>query len=271
MHKSPYDDRDFLYDQVCIAHPPLPKTFSLKEEMFPVRNQGKQGSCVAQALASIQEYNNQKDILLKGYLSPQFIYDCRPKDISGMTARGAMKFLSKNGVCTEKTYPYKSNMGDYTPPGLKGFSDKIKEEAYVYRIKNYAQCTTVYDAQNALYLNGPLLITVPVYGRPRAIDKDKHKVYAVETDMWRKKNGYEKIGGHAMTIVGWDLNGFVLRNSWGDKWGYRGHCNFSFDDWGRQYDVWSPVDHINSEFKPKKDEECFLSEIKKCLDRKRWR
>jgi len=269
MQKSPYDNRDFLYDQVCASYPPLPEKFSLKDKMFPVRNQGPQGSCVAQTLAAIQEHNNQQDILLKGYLSPQFIYDCRPKDKRGMNCRNAMKFLHKHGVCLESSHPYRDNSEDIKPKGLKSFSVSAKNEAYVHRISNYASVSTVYDLKNAIYSDGPCLISVPVYGKfTSSYGKKPH--YRIDTDMWQKKNGYVKIGGHAMTVVGWDLDGFIIRNSWGDKWGHRGHCNFPFGAWGRHYEAWAAVDHVNSKFKTPAKKDSLFSKVKRCMDSKRW-
>ena len=270
MQKSPHDERDFLYDQVCSSHPPLPKTFSLKEDMFPVRNQGPQGSCVAQTLAAIQEYNNQKDPLLKGYLSPQFIYDCRPCDMRGMNCRNAMKFLHQHGVCLESTYPYRSNTKDIKPKGLRGFDDVTKQEAYTYRIANYAQVLTVYDLKNAIYNDGPCLISVPVYGKVVSRSASGKPNYRVDTDMWQKKNGHVKIGAHAMTVIGWDLNGFIIRNSWGDKWGRRGHCTFPFTAWGRHYEAWAAVDHMNEDFDQPKKKAGIFDKVRKCLDKKRW-
>tara|TARA_R110001599_G_scaffold174976_1_gene366959 strand:- start:5397 stop:6239 length:843 start_codon:yes stop_codon:yes gene_type:complete len=269
MQKSPHDERDFLYDQICAEHPPLPKTFSLRENMFPVRQQGQQGSCVAQTLAAIQEYNNQGDILLKGHLSPQFIYDCRPRNIRGMNCRSAMKFLHQHGVPLEKTHPYRNNTTDIKPKGLVNFQRFIKDEAYVYRTENYAQVLTVYDLKNAIYNDGPCLISVPVYGKI-VLSSSKKPKYRTDVDMWQKKNGYQKVGGHAMTVVGWDLNGFIIRNSWGPSWGNRGHCNFPFNAWGRQYEVWSAVDHINSSFVKPNLKDSIADKVKKCLDSKRW-
>ena len=127
---------------------------------------------------------------------------------------------------------------------------------------------TVYDLKNAIYLHGPCLISVPVYGKIVSLNGNGKPSYRVDNDMWKKKDGYVKIGGHAMTVIGWDLHGFIIRNSWGDKWGRRGHCTFPFDAWGRQYEVWSAVDHVEG-MPEKKDG--ILDKIKKCMDKTRWR
>ncbi|HEB53572.1 MAG TPA: hypothetical protein ENI87_10005, partial [bacterium] len=36
-------------------------------------------------------------------------------------------------------------------------------------------------------------------------------------------------GGHAVTIVGYDEHGFLVKNSWGTQWGDRGYCTVLFD------------------------------------------
>ena len=38
------------------------------------------------------------------------------------------------------------------------------------------------------------------------------------------KNTEVLIGGHAMMLVGYDKSNFIVRNSWGDKWGDGGYC-----------------------------------------------
>lgn len=40
------------------------------------------------------------------------------------------------------------------------------------------------------------------------------------------KEGY---GGHAVTIVGYDTHGFIIKNSWGTNWGDAGYARIAFD------------------------------------------
>tara|TARA_B100000519_G_scaffold108549_1_gene94048 strand:+ start:3489 stop:4322 length:834 start_codon:yes stop_codon:yes gene_type:complete len=266
---SPYDERDLLFDQAVATRPPLPESFSLREDMFGIRNQGPQGSCVAQSLAAMQERNNLKHLLDKGYLSPQFIYDCRPKNRSGrgMNVRNALKFLRVHGAPLEKSYPYRQ--GKDTPPiGLKKMASELKKEAEFYRIQGFAKCTTVQDTKRAIYLNGPCVIVVPVYAKPwTGSSTVEHQKYIIPSRMWIKEQGYKKMGGHAMAVVGWDLHGFQIRNSWGYNWGSRGHCTFPYGDWGRQYEVWSAIDH-EPDVCAKPD--TVIQKIKKCMDKSRW-
>jgi C1A family cysteine protease len=45
-----------------------------------------------------------------------------------------------------------------------------------------------------------------------------------------------------MAIVGWDTEGFIIRNSWGDDWNDDGHTIFPYTDWGLQWEVWTAID-----------------------------
>lgn len=40
---------------------------------------------------------------------------------------------------------------------------------------------------------------------------------------------YNPYGGHVVTIVGYDLEGFIIKNSWGKDWRYGGYERISYD------------------------------------------
>ena len=46
-------------------------------------------------------------------------------------------------------------------------------------------------------------------------------------------------GGHAFALVGFNRRGFVLQNSWGEKWGVGSFAVISYRDWlAHAMDVW---------------------------------
>ena len=47
---------------------------------------------------------------------------------------------------------------------------------------------------------------------------------------------------HAMTIVGYNNEGFIIRNSWGEDWGNKGYTIYKYDDWSSHWEIWSTVD-----------------------------
>ncbi len=51
-----------------------------------------------------------------------------------------------------------------------------------------------------------------------------------------------KIGGHAFAITGYTGDGFIIQNSWGEKWGYFGFAVLTYKDWVENgSDAWVAV------------------------------
>lgn len=206
-----------------------PAELDLRGELLPVRDQGSQGSCVAECCACMKEWQERKDIELHTYMSPQFVYDLRstyPKE--GMYIDNAMHILKNYGDCYEQTYPY----------GKPLKREEIPQEAYAiaknYKISDYARVTTIDGLKTALYKNGPCIVMVPVYN--------------YKGRMWKPKQGDKSIGNHALTICGYTKDGFIIRNSWGDDWNRGassfggGYTIFPYEDWGLQVEIWTCID-----------------------------
>ena len=61
--------------------------------------------------------------------------------------------------------------------------------------------------------------------------------------MWDSKEGDGNgHGGHAMVVVGYDEEGFIIRNSFGEKWGKKGYCWYPYADWGAHWEIWTTID-----------------------------
>ena len=202
----------------------FPKTLDLRGNLPPIRNQGDQGSCAAQSAACMKEFQERLDNNIEEHFSPQFVYDNRYNQNSeGMTCRDVMDILSKKGCPLEKDYPYNyiSNPADIDPI--------IFEEAKKFKIKSYARVHSIKDLKKSLANNGPCLIAFPVYNYGEMIWRPKYKTQAMR-------------GGHAMTVVGYDKDSFIIRNSWGIEWGDEGYTYYPYTDWGMHFDCWTTVD-----------------------------
>lgn len=90
-------------------------------------------------------------------------------------------------------------------------------------IDQYAMVRGAELIKMAILINGPVLIGLPVRDSSR-------------TDFW---NGYKDEGGHAVALVGYDKDGFVLRNSWGTSYGVSGYTTFPFEDTGKILEAWT--------------------------------
>jgi hypothetical protein len=219
VRRSPKDSRDWkaraIYYKVI-----LPEVVDYRDKMQPIRDQGNQGSCAAMSGAAMKEYQEKMDIGLNEYMSPQFIYNNR-EDLAeeGMYMRDLMKVLKEKGDCTEKHFPY----GDLRKPEVDDYIEASK-----YRTLNYASINTIEELKTALYINGPCIIAIPVYNYTKRL--------------WYQNPGEELLGGHALCVVGYNTEGFIIRNSWGKDWGDNGYCAMSYADFGMQWEVWTCID-----------------------------
>jgi len=219
LERSPFDARNWKYETLIRKYT-YPETLDLRPDMFGVRDQGSQGSCAAMSGAAVKDWQEIKDVGITEYMSPQFIYNNRKNPGSaGMYLSDLMDILHKKGTCLESLHPY----GNLNAPSPEAYADALN-----YLIENYAEVDTIEGLKQALYEKGACVIGVPVYN--------------YTTRMWFKRPGDNYLGGHAMTIVGYNSEGFIIRNSWGDDWGDDGHTIFPYSDWGCQWEVWSSVD-----------------------------
>ncbi len=232
---SPNDSRDWIYDNYLNKNKNinLPEILDFRNELLEVRNQGTQGSCFAMAVSCMKEWQEKRDYGLKQYLSPQFFYNIRGNlydDISsndeGMFGRNAMKLLKKVGICTEKIYPY----------GRIQYKDKISsycfEEALNHKIKGYGRVLSIEALKYSLNYNGICIVIFPVYN--------------YTPQLWIKNNDEKFLGGHAMNIVGYLEDCFIIRNSWGTNWGNNGYSYYYFKDWGAHWEIWTTIDETGS-------------------------
>lgn len=63
-------------------------------------------------------------------------------------------------------------------------------------------------------------------------------------------------GGHAVTVVGYNKEGFIIKNSWGKAWGEKGYAVVSYDYhklWCRKALIFNQY-NVNTNFKPKAGE-----------------
>ena len=74
-------------------------------------------------------------------------------------------------------------------------------------------------------MNGPCFGALPVFS-----DRDK---------FWEKTYGDIFMGYHAIAIVGYDEDGFIIRNSWGDNFGDNGYVTIPYNDFKELIEIWT--------------------------------
>lgn len=230
---SPADPRDYQAESIFPADLSLPKVWDPRNKMLPVRNQGVQGSCVAESTACVKELQELKNVGFEEYMSPQFVYNHRyNQEGEGMYPRDSVAIVYKKGIVPEAEYPY----GKREKP--EQISTDVLRKALNYKAKGYAFVNTIDVCKSAIYRSGAVVFTVPVYDN--------------NSTMWKPSRvGAVVQGGHAMTAVGWNETGFIVRNSWGEQWGDKGYTIFPYSDWGMHGEVWTLIDDESSKPDPK--------------------
>lgn len=221
--QSSVDKRDYIFKSTITS---LPPTFEVKK-LQPARNQGNTQTCAAQVAACIKEYQENIDIGFNEYFSPQYVFDRRSDlTMNGMTGRDTMRVLLKNGIVPEKLYPFgKTSTVEQSV---------LTETASNFKIGGYANINSIYDAKAALIQNGPIYVSFLIYN--------------TSATPWKQLNGEQNIGGHAMTIIGYNKDGFIIRNSWGSDWNKDGHCIFPYSDWGLQWEIYTTIDLESNDY-----------------------
>ena len=221
----------------------IPDTLDLRSDLPPVRDQGVQSSCVAMAGAAMKEWQEKHDIGYNLYFSPQFIYNSRTNYPSeGMYLPDLMDILTNKGVCQEYMLPY----GSIANPSK--ITKEMLQDAYNFKIKSYAEIpygSDISKVKTALADNGPCVISFPVYN--------------TGPDFWNRKYGDQYLGGHAVLIVGYTRNAFIIRNSWGTGWNDGGYTLYPFEEYNvmKHREIWTTVDDKSIYVEPKaEDKQC---------------
>jgi len=197
-------------------------TVDLTSKLLPIRDQGSICACVGFSSCCMKEYQEK----VTDYLSPSFIYNLRsnyPQDC--MTIKNALDILISSGVCYENTYPFTSLTQNSEQSNTPNIPQDAIVEAKDFKIISYAQITDINSLKNALSSFGPCLIAFPVYN--------------FSNEIWIQNPNEQLLGGHCMTVVGYDSNSFIIRNSWGINWGNNGYTNYPFDQWGIHWEIWT--------------------------------
>jgi len=181
----------------------IPEEYSYKKYLPDVINQGNKPICVPCSLSAYINWSINTDTgenKVDNEVDLNEIYDSRTTDGNdGMTFKDALKFLKHEGVETKE--------------GIE-------------KIDRYATIGSVITLKQALILNGPCVGALPVYN-------------SYSYDFWNKMAGDSFEGGHAVSIVGYNKEGFIIRNSWGKGYGDNGYSLMTYDDFGAFMEIWT--------------------------------
>ena len=235
--ESKIDVRD--YQVACAAAPnvELPEVFELN--MRAVKNQLAVSSCVAHALAAVVEYFNFMQEKTDTTMSTEFIYGNRINHTytdKGMIIRDALENLRKYGTCPNSSMPGNIEV----PEAIRRFNQDalgVIPAAYPNRITNYCSLYKKNDMKLWLMTKGPIVFSVKWY----------EKYWLTVNNELHFDEKSEPSGCHCMVIYGWNKEGWLFQNSWGNTWGDGGRAVYPYDATIRE--AWGVEDTCYSTYK----------------------
>ncbi|MEO6733510.1 MAG: C1 family peptidase [Ferruginibacter sp.] len=236
------DIRDWFYQPTLS---PLPAQYINFDHIPLILDQGTEGACTGFALAAVINYHlikNKRVIprsIDKECVSPRMLYEMARRydewpgeDYIGSSARGSVKGWTAHGVV--KKWQWEDDMTG--PTHLDEERAKAGMEipagAY-YRVTH----RNIRDMHSAINESGILFATLMVHEgwiNPQQKDKSydylyKGKPKKISLPVIERRDRAD--GGHAIAIVGYTREGFIIQNSWGEKWGQKGFALLPYEDW----------------------------------------
>ena len=218
------DNRDIMFRKVYRIPAKLPSSVDLRPQCSKVEDQGQLGSCTGNALVGAMEFLLIKDKKPFADLSRLFVYynerviEHTVNQDSGAMIRDGIKTLAKQGVCTEKLWPY--NIKTFT----KKPTPACYKEALKYEITSYQRIDTVDEMRSCLADGFAFVFGFTVY------DSFESQAVAKTGIVPMPKPDEKVMGGHAVVGVGYNdsQKRFIVRNSWGEGWGMKGYFTIPY-------------------------------------------
>lgn len=101
----------------------------------------------------------------------------------------------------------------------------VSSKAGQLKIEEYSLIRDMNLLKNAIVMNGPCVGALPVYN--------------YEAEFWNKGSKDQLLGYHAIAIVGYNKDGFIIRNSWGKSFGNSGYTLIKYEDLGKMIEMWT--------------------------------
>lgn len=178
----------------------LPEKYSYRKFLPRIIDQGARPICVP---CSISAYLNWRENIEDGSKSNNGI------DYEEIYAS---KTVPEEGMTFKEAFSYLRHHGVSSKKGN-------------LKITEYSMIKGVPLLKAALFMNGPCVGALPVYNDT--------------PEFWRQRSGDRLVGYHAISIVGYDEEGFIIRNSWGTSFGEKGYTKILNEDFSILLEIWT--------------------------------
>jgi C1A family cysteine protease len=221
------DHRDLHYAARPKIIRNLPPRIDLRSKCPPIYKQGRLNSCTAHAIAAAIQFEQMKQFRRQLFRPSRLFIYYNERAIehsihadSGAQIRNGIKSVAKKGVCAEHLWRYRPGKFRHRP-GRKCYLEAAKHPAV-----SYYRVRRVLGQLKACLASGyPFVFGFTVY-------ESFHSKKVARTGRARMPAKHDKVrGGHAVLAVGYNdaQRRFIVRNSWGTKWGMGGYFTLPYD------------------------------------------
>jgi C1A family cysteine protease len=220
------DGRDFMYGAPAEVVRQLPESVDLRPGCPPVYDQGRLGSCTANAIGGALEFAQIKQKQANPFTpSRLFIYynerviEHTVDSDSGAQIRDGVKSVHKLGAPPETDWPYDINQFSHKPPE-QAFTDAKNYQSILYQ----RVTPTLGQLKGCLASGFPFVFGFTVY------ESFESQEMANTGHLGMPGSGEKQLGGHAVLAVGYQdsSQAFIVRNSWGADWGIKGYFTMPY-------------------------------------------
>ena len=181
----------------------IPEEYTYEDNLPSVLDQGSEQICVP---CTVSSYLNWRENLKDGSV----------KD---------------NKISLREIYRSRTNYGEgMTYKDAFSFLRKkgVSSDAGNMKINSYGRVMSELMLKNAIIMNGPCFGALPVYSN--------------NDNFWNKSYGESLMGYHAIALVGYNKEGFIIRNSWGKSFGDNGYVTIPYQDFNKLLEIWTIID-----------------------------
>lgn len=209
-----------------------------------ILDQGQEGACMGYALAAVINLLLKRSSIQRD-VSPRMLYELARRydewpgeEYDGSSARGAMQAWIRHGVCTSTSWP--PNVCGAQHLDATRIADAALTPGGAYYRVDFRQIRHIHAA---IYEVGIVYATLMVHqgwDQPGPTEVSlKHSSNCPKMTLPVIARSGIADGCHAIAIVGYTRQGFIIQNSWGDNWGRGGFALLPYEDFMlHATDVW---------------------------------
>ena len=202
----------------------IPTNVDLREDWWTIRDQGSTGACVGFAAADgVLRWHFVEAGMIREdeEISPRFIWMANKEtdeitefpttfvESAGTQTKSALKIANRWGCLLEKDLPMDGRLWQDTTVSLYSRAARLRIESF------FNLGTDPADWRRWLATKGPILTRL-------SVDDNFMSPGSTAGSRLRNYDATNTHGGHAVAIVGYTSEYFIIRKSWGTTWGHEG-------------------------------------------------